>query len=138
MRDGRYGSAMFAQPVICVADVDASSRFYATLLDADDSHGGRHGPGARDYARLEIGDRLVLQLHGIDAHHHHVPLADPDVPLGNGVAVWFATDAFDEAVARVRRLGAELVHDVHVNPNAQQREIWLRDPDGYLVVLAEA
>jgi hypothetical protein len=27
--------------------------------------------------------------------------------------------------------------DVHHNPNAGHREIWLRDPDGYLVVLAE-
>jgi hypothetical protein len=27
--------------------------------------------------------------------------------------------------------------DVHTNPNARHREIWLRDPDGYLVVLAE-
>jgi AcrR family transcriptional regulator len=27
--------------------------------------------------------------------------------------------------------------DVHVNPNAKHREIWLRDLDGYLVVFAE-
>ena len=26
---------------------------------------------------------------------------------------------------------------MHVNPNAGHREIWLRDLDGYLVVLAE-
>jgi catechol 2,3-dioxygenase-like lactoylglutathione lyase family enzyme len=71
------------------------------------------------------------------AGHHHGPLADPGVPLGNGVAVWFSTDAFDAAVARVRALGAELVHDVHITPNARQREIWLRDPAGYMVVLAE-
>ena len=25
---------------------------------------------------------------------------------------------------------------MHVNPNAKQRELWLRDPDGYTVVLA--
>ena len=24
----------------------------------------------------------------------------------------------------------------HVNPNARHRECWLRDPDGYVVVLA--
>jgi hypothetical protein len=28
------------------------------------------------------------------------------------------------------------VTDVHVNPNAKQRELWLRDPDGHTVVLA--
>jgi hypothetical protein len=29
------------------------------------------------------------------------------------------------------------VTDVHVNPNAGHRELWLRDRHGYLVVLAE-
>ena len=126
------------QPLLTVGDVEASSRFYATLLLADDTHGARHGDGPREYTRLEIGDELVLQLHAADVAHHHGALARPGVPLGNGVAVWFAVDAFDAAVVRVRELGAEIVHDVHVNPNARQREIWLRDPDGYLVVLAEA
>ena len=31
---------------------------------------------------------------------------------------------------------ARVQAEPHVNPNAQQSEIWLRDPDGYLVVLA--
>jgi len=31
---------------------------------------------------------------------------------------------------------AVVVTDVHVNPNAGHRDIWLRDLDGYLVVLA--
>jgi catechol 2,3-dioxygenase-like lactoylglutathione lyase family enzyme len=129
---------MYPQPLISVADVDASSRFYATLLDAEDMHPEGHGDGRREYARIGIDDRIVLQIHAVDVAHHHGGLADPAVALGNGVAVWFATDAFDAAVERVRALGAEIVHDVHVNPNARQREIWLRDPDGYLVVLAEA
>jgi hypothetical protein len=37
---------------------------------------------------------------------------------------------------RARKSGATVVTDVHENPNAQHRELWLRDPDGYLVVLA--
>jgi hypothetical protein len=37
---------------------------------------------------------------------------------------------------RARAHGAEIVRDVHVNPNAKQQELWLRDPDGYTVVLA--
>jgi catechol 2,3-dioxygenase-like lactoylglutathione lyase family enzyme len=126
------------QPLISVADVDASSRFYAELLGGEDMHPEGHGDRPREYARIGIEGRLVLQLHAIDAAHHHGGLAEPAVPLGNGVAIWFATDGFDAAVTRVRQLSAELVHDVHVNPNARQREIWLRDPDGYLVVLAEA
>jgi len=26
---------------------------------------------------------------------------------------------------------------VHVNPNAKHRELWVKDPDGYTVVVAE-
>jgi hypothetical protein len=57
-------------------------------------------------------------------------------PLGNGVLLWFEVADFDAAVDGVRATGAPIVHDVHTNPNARQQEIWVRDPDGYLVVLA--
>jgi hypothetical protein len=53
------------------------------------------------------------------------------------VLLWFQDDAFD-AVARARALGAEILEEPHSNPNAKHREIWLRDPDGYVVVLAGA
>jgi hypothetical protein len=33
-------------------------------------------------------------------------------------------------------LRAQVVEEPHVNPNAGHREIWLRDPDGYVVVIA--
>jgi hypothetical protein len=66
---------------------------------------------------------------------HHGPLASEDIPLGNGVLVWFEVADFDAAVERARALGA-IERDVHTNPNALQKEIWLRDPDGYRVVIA--
>lgn len=42
------------------------------------------------------------------------------------------------AVRRIREADAQVVTDVHLNPNAGNREIWMRDLDGYLIVLAEA
>ena len=36
----------------------------------------------------------------------------------------------------LRAFGASVVRDEHTNPNARQQEIWVRDPDGYLVVFA--
>ena len=94
--------------------------------------------GGDEYQRLLVDGTLILQLHSIAADHHHGALADPGQPLGNGTLLWFAVDEFDQAVGRIRELDAKLVRDVHVNPNALQREIWVRDPNGYLVVLAEA
>jgi catechol 2,3-dioxygenase-like lactoylglutathione lyase family enzyme len=121
-----------SQPLLCVQDVPAASRWYQAVLDAESGHGGR------EYERLLVDDVLVLQLHDLAEAHHHGPLAKANVPRGNGVAVWFEVADLDAARARVRRAKAEIVTDVHLNPNAGHRELWLRDPDGYLVVLAGA
>jgi predicted enzyme related to lactoylglutathione lyase len=119
------------QPLITVADVPGASRFYQAVLGATSDHGGD------EYERLIVDGELVMQLHSADVGHHHGPLRDPAQPAGSGVLLWFELDDFDGAVARTRETGAELVRDVHVNPNAGHRELWLRDRDGYLVVLAE-
>lgn len=121
---------VWSQPLVVVPDVPTSSRFYATLLGADSAHGGE------EYEQIVCDGELVLQLHHLEAGHHHGPLASSEEPLGNGVLLWFEVSDFDAAVERARRLGATIERDVHVNPNAGQRELWLRDPDGYLVVLA--
>lgn len=113
------------------SDVEASSRWYQTLLGADSGHGGV------EYEQLLVGGSLVLQLHKGGTAHHHGTIVDPGQPTGNGVAIWFEVEDFDAAVIRIRLLDPELVADVHVNPNAGHREIWIRDPDGYLVVFAE-
>jgi len=123
---------MEPQPLIAVADVEASSLWYRELLACESGHGGP------DYERLVSGSRLVLQLHRWDAHDHPHMGDRASRPYGNGVLLWFRTDAFDAAVGRARALGAEILEEPHVNPNARHRECWLRDPDGYVVVLAGA
>lgn len=117
--------------MIAVADVEKSSAWYQEVLGARSGHGGP------EYERLYVDDTLILQLHKLEIGHHHGTIGDPALPIGNGLAVWFELDAFDAAVARVQDAGATIVTDVHVNPNAGHREFWFRDPDGYLVVLAD-
>ena len=121
---------IWPQPLIVVRDVPASSRFYVQVLGAESAHGGE------EYEQLVSAGELILQLHRIDVEDHHGPLASSDVPLGNGAVLWFEVSDFDAAVQRARVFGAQVERDVHVNPNAKQQEIWLRDPDGYRVVLA--
>ena len=125
---------MKPQPLIAVADVLASSRWYQTLLGAKSGH-----PGSSEYEQIVDGDgALILQLHAWDAHDHP-HLGDPARrPYGNGVLLWFLVADFDAAVGRARALGAEVLEGPKTNPNAGHREIWLRDPDGYAVVLASA
>ena len=123
---------MNPQPLIAVSDVESSSRWYRELLGCRSAHGGP------DYERLMFGDRLILQPHRWDAHEHPF-MGDPESkPYGTGVLLWFQTDAFDAAVDRALALNAEILEPPHVNRNARHRECWLRDPDGYVVVLAGA
>ena len=121
---------MWPQPLIVSRDVPASSSFYTRLLGAESGHDGD------EYEQVASEGEILLQIHGLDVMDHHGPLADPDVPLGNGILVWFEVADFDSAVGRARALGAPIERDVHTNPNAKQQELWLRDPDGYLVVVA--
>jgi catechol 2,3-dioxygenase-like lactoylglutathione lyase family enzyme len=127
---------MRPQPLIAVSDVEASSRWYQRLLGCQSAHGGA------EYERLVSGSKLILQLHRFDVAHHHGPIGNPkDKPYGNGVLLWFEIDDFDAAVARVAELKAPIVCARHRNPpdgdgGPNHWEIWLRDPDGYTVVLA--
>ncbi len=127
---------MRAQPLICVHDVPASSRWYQTLLGCQGDHGGC------DYERLVMDGELVLQLHRWEVEHDHGRIADPRLkPYGNGVLLWFEVEDFDAAVERSRELKAEIILPRHQNPadgkgGPNHWEIWLRDPDGYRVVLA--
>ncbi|HEY1281234.1 MAG TPA: VOC family protein [Acidimicrobiales bacterium] len=128
---------MRPQPLIAVQDVEASSRWYQRLLGVRSDHGGR------EYERLVDADgTLIMQLHNWDVEHHHGGIGDPAaLPYGNGVLLWFEIDDFDAAVERSRQLEAEIVLAPHRNPpegpgGPAHREIWLRDRDGYAVVLA--
>jgi predicted enzyme related to lactoylglutathione lyase len=123
--------------MLCVHDVEAISRFYQTLLGLHSAHGGP------EYERLETSyGRLIPQLHHWDVDHEHGPIADPAArPYGNGVLLWFEINDIDAAIARASALGAKVVKPRHRNPadgkgGPNHWEIWLRDPEGYSVVLA--
>jgi catechol 2,3-dioxygenase-like lactoylglutathione lyase family enzyme len=119
------------QPMIAVADVEAASRWYQQVLGASSGHGGA------EYEQLLVDGQLIMQLHRLEIGHHHGTIGDPGQPVGNGVALWFETADFDAVVRRIQAVKAQIVTDVHVNPNAGHREIWITDPDSYLVVFAE-
>lgn len=85
----------------------------------------------------------MLQLHEWVTEHDHGRVGHPDQPVGNGVLLWFDEVAdFDGVVTRAAELGAAVVMPPHRNPPSGtgngpgHREIWVRDPDGYTVVVA--
>lgn len=125
-----------SQPLIAVASVRASARWYTTILDVESL--AAHDPSGHDdvYDRLIAGDDLVLQLHARAAEPHPSLAGATPGQLGRGVLLWFEVDDFDATVARAKKIRAHVVEPPHVNESAGHREIWLRDPDGYVVVVA--
>jgi len=129
----RTERAVRPQPLIAVSDVLASSRWYAELLGlarlppSDHSH---------LYNRVYDGGELVLQLHAWDEERHPNLVDRHASRPGHGVLLWFEMSDFDAAVKRTRDLGAEIIEEPHFNPAPKHREIWLRDPDGYVIVLS--
>jgi hypothetical protein len=126
-------SIVQAQPLIAVRNVRASSRWYAELLGADPLLEHRN----RDlYDRITSSGRLILQLHAWDEENHPNLVNANAAPPGHGVLLWFQVDDFDSVVERARALRTEIIAEPHVNPRPQHREMWLRDLDGYVVVIA--
>lgn len=127
---------MRPQPLVTVHDVEASSAWYQRLLGCESAHGGP------DYERLVANGELVLQLHHWQIDHEHGPIGDPGLPPGNGVLLWFEVSDFDAASERAAELSAEIVLGPLRNPpegepgGPAHRELWLKDLDGYTVVLA--
>ena len=116
--------------MITCASVSGSSAWYQQVLGLASAHGGD------EYEMLMSEGRLVLQLHEVDAHEHPHLVRDGQALGGNGVAIWFEADDYPAVVERIRRTNAHVLADDHVNPLAHHREIWLRDLDGYVVVVS--
>ena len=126
-------SGVQAQPLIAVRNVRVSSRWYRELLGADALPEHSH----RDiYDRISLSSRLLLQLHAWDKEDHPNLVNPAAAPVAHGVVLWFQVEDFDSAVKRASGLGAQVIEGPFVNPAPQHREIWLRDPDGFVVVIA--
>jgi predicted enzyme related to lactoylglutathione lyase len=128
-----------SQTLLAVRDVEASSRWYQHVLGLRSDHGGPN------YERLVDGSTLVLQLHAFESDHHHGSIGDPGHEVGNGVVIWLGETAdFDGAIARAAEVRATVIHPPFRNPPEGEgngpghRETWLKDPDGYTIVIASS
>jgi hypothetical protein len=121
---------MKPQPLIVLSDVQAGSQWFQDVLGLSSGHGGP------DYEMLTDGGEIVIQLHRWEADEH-AHIGDKDDPSrGNGVLLWFRTDDFDAAFTRVTKANTTVLDGPLFNPNARHREVWLRGPEGYVVVVA--
>ena len=109
-----------------------------SLLGCASNHGGS------SYEQLVSNGRLILQLHCFNVDHHHGPIGNrDDRPYGNGVLLWFDVDDFDAVLGRSAEMNVDIVMPRHRNPpdgegGPNHWECWMRDPDGYIVVVASS
>lgn len=121
---------MLPQPLIAVHSVEDTSAWYQRTLGLISGHGGP------EYEQLMSNGQMVLQLHQWDAHEHP-NIGNPEFkPYGNGVVLWFLSAEVEQAFALAESAGAEVLEPIKINPNANHLEFWLRDPNGYVVVVA--
>lgn len=122
---------MTCTPMLVVRDVEASSRWYRTLLGLQSGHGGE------EFEMLMDGDRLQLMLHHLD-FAEHPGVADPrEGTPGRGVLLYVSVPDLTSVWKRANELGAELVDEPHENPKAHAVEFTVRDPDGYALTVSE-
>lgn len=121
-----------SQPLIAVNNVTKSSKFYQAVLQCESSHGGS------EYEQLTVKGTMILQLHRWEAEHNHRNLIgdEKNKTRGNGVLLWFMVDDFNKSVAAIKKTKAKILKNVETNENANHREIWFNDIDGYVVVVA--
>lgn len=130
-KQGRSG--VRSQTLIAVRDLRASRSWYQQLLGVSGLPAHEH---RNSYDRMLCDGQMILQLHAWDEEDHPNLVHADAAPIGHGVLLWFEVDDFDAVVQRARSLHAQIIDEPHVNPNAGHREIWMRDPDGYVVVIA--
>jgi len=125
-----------SQTLIAVRDVLKSSKRYAKLLSLEMLSRTKAETHGNTYNRLLDEGEVVLQFHSWDDEEHPNMMDRSKCPVGHGLIIWFEVDDFDDAVSRARELKASFVLEPHVNPGSRHREVWLKDPDGYHVVLS--
>lgn len=128
---------MFAQPLIAVENVRASREWYEKLLKCKSQYAGMEDhPHTASYDRLVYDDRVILQLHSWDEEDHPNLTNRAAGPVGHGVLLWFQVedDAFDAVVQRAKKMGVDVIEEPH--RNFTHMEFWIRDPDGYVIVIA--
>lgn len=126
---------MHIVPMLQVASIRMSSDWYRDVVGLTPGHGGDEFE--MSFAAEPFASPLLVQLHLWDAHAHG-DLGTPDLPVGNGVSLWFqvATQTeFEAAWQRTVKGAATVLQAPTWNPLAHHHEFALRDVDGYVVIV---
>lgn len=118
-------------PIIAVKDVEASSQWYQKIFLFKRAHGGDNFS-----VLISSDNNIVLCLHKWEEHHHPT-MTNSNIPVGNGLLLYFRTENMDEIFQNAIKAGCAIEEEVHLNPNSRKQEFSFRDPDGYFLTVTE-
>jgi catechol 2,3-dioxygenase-like lactoylglutathione lyase family enzyme len=117
----------FHSPVLFVADIERSKKFYTQLLDFTIEH---------DFG-ASIGFHQGLSLWQPGFNHVITQSEGFKNASGNKFEICFETEFFEEFVRKLKNYHLSLLHDVIEEPWGQ-RTIRFYDPDGHLIEVGES
>jgi catechol 2,3-dioxygenase-like lactoylglutathione lyase family enzyme len=119
-------------PIIGVADVPHSFRWYTTLLGLPET------TPAHDYFGqiVDSDGTVLLCLHAWGAHEHPTLTSPAQAKPGNGLLLFFRVANLEPSLAAARILADRLEEEPQLNPNTRTLEFSLLDPDGYYVTVS--
>ena len=128
-----------AWPIIAVANVPASAKWYMNLLSAQQTHAG----GTTFDQIVDEDGTVLLCLHhwgptGTSGKHDWPTLLTPGASDENGLLLWFVVDDFDLAWERAQGLGTTIEEAPNVDNGTGKPAFVIRDPDGYHVAINES
>ncbi|OHB33373.1 MAG: hypothetical protein A2X84_01560 [Desulfuromonadaceae bacterium GWC2_58_13] len=122
---------------LAVTDLDRTAAFYNDILQLSTE---RFVPaeGHQPLLLLRRGDATILfcELETLEAQHPALFQSLYRHPLGIGLTLEFTVADLKPVLRAVDRRQLHLVYEL-VDDEFDRREIWLHDPDGYLVILCQ-
>jgi catechol 2,3-dioxygenase-like lactoylglutathione lyase family enzyme len=118
------------EPMLFVADVQKSSKWYQDLLGAKSGHGGPEYEMILD----EEGE-LLFQLHKLDGDEHGMNLSDTSIPRGMGVLIYVHVPDVQVIFEQAKDMKAVIESEPTFIELARHTECIVKDPDGYSLAL---
>ncbi len=121
---------MAFEPMLFVDDVEATSRWFQSLLGMTSAHGGPH------YEMLKDGDgNVALQLHHADGEEHGGNRLPHGSVRGAGVLLYCKVGDVHAAHRRAKTLPGMVEGDPVFVELAGHTEFVMRSPDGYAIAI---
>ena len=118
-------------PILAIKDVNRSSKWYQSVFGCKRTHGGDK------FAVLVDDDSEVLICLHRWGEHEHPTMMDSTIPSGNRLILYFRTDDMNLIRKNVKKMEYPVQEEIHINPNSNQMEFSVRDPDGYYLTVTE-